>query len=59
MYLYSLQEPLEDSPNIMKNLYLPLSETMTAKGNHLEKKYIVEEESARWHNTTCSVVKEV
>merc|ERR1712218_316145 len=31
---------------------------MTAKRNRLEKKDIVEEESARWHNATCSVVKE-
>ena len=59
MYLYSLQEPLGDSPNIIKNLYLPFSETMTAKRNRLEKKDIVEAESTRWHNTTCSVVKEV
>ena len=57
MYLYSL--PFEDSSNIIKNLYSTFSETLTAKGNHLEKKDIVEEESARWHNTTCSVVKEV
>ena len=57
MYLHSL--PFEDSSNIIKNLYLPFSETLTAKGNHLEKKDIVEEESARWHNATCSVVKEV
>ena len=57
MYLYSL--PFEDSSNIIKNLYLPFSETLTAKENHLGKKDIVEEESARWHNTTCSVVREV
>ena len=57
--MYSLQEPLEDSPNIIKNPYLPFSETLTAKENHLEKIYIPEEESARWHNATCSVVKEV
>jgi len=50
--------PFEDSSNIIKNLYSTFSETLTAKGNHLEKKDIVEEESARWHNTTCSVVKE-
>ena len=57
MYLHSL--PFEDSSNIIKNLYLPFSETMTAKRNRLEKKDIVEAESTRWHNTTCSVVKEV
>ena len=60
MYFYSLQKPLEDYPDfINKNLYLPFSDTLTAKGNHLEKKDITEEESARWHNATCSVVKEV
>ena len=59
MYLHSLQEPLEDFHNIIKNLYLPFSETMSAKQNRFEKKDIVEEESAHWHNATCSVVKEV
>ena len=57
MYLHSL--PFEDSSNIIKNLYLPFSETLTAEGNHLEKKDIVEGEAARWHKATCSVVKEV
>ena len=59
MYLHSLQEPFEDSPYIIKNPYLPFSETLIAKGNHLKKKDIPEEESARWHNATCTVVKEV
>ena len=52
-------EDFEDFPNILKNLHLPFSETMKAKGNYLEKEVIPEEESASWHNTTCYVIKEV
>ena len=52
-------EDFEDFPNILKNLHIPFSETMKAKGNYLEKEVIPEEESASWHNTTCSIVTEV
>ena len=43
----------------IENLHLPFSETLEVNGNVLKKENISEEESTRWYNTTCSVVKEV
>ena len=43
----------------IENLHLPFSETFEVNRNVLKKENISEEESTRWHNTTCSVVKEV
>jgi len=42
----------------IENLHLPFSETLEVNRNVLKKENISEEESTRWHNTTCSVVKE-
>ena len=43
----------------IENLHLPFSETLEVNGNVLKKENISEEESTRWHNTACTVVKEV
>ena len=43
----------------IENLNLPFSEALEVNGNLLKKENISEDESTRWHNTTCSVVKEV
>ena len=40
-------------------LHLPFAETLKDGATFLERRVMTEKESSSWHNTTCSVVREV
>lgn len=44
---------------VENGLHLPFAETLKDGATFLEKRLMTEKECASWHNTTCSILREV